>query len=744
MWICQKIYKVSSIYCARYITIAVILTMLLTVVAEKAACSETEAQLDNHITVIFVPSFSFEELDWLIENTEESQLWKSGAYAALNVKADGTYSYLNNMVSISTGKRALGVQGWNAFEREEEVNGTLAENLVLSWTGQQPKSSLVHPFFHLLVDKNNKASFSPKVGTFGERLNEHGVYTYVIGNADTSEEKVRYGTLITIDQSGNANGMIQQENDTDLQIPIRTSLSVEKTIGKVTNIQKSYPQTFTVIEWGDLHFLMEEQRLMTKEFFNEQYERTLKNLEQLLRQATKHVEGEVWFLSPYINNNAYTGKNQLAPLWIWGSDLGNDTFIYSHTTRRDSLISHTDLTVSWASSLNVDDTTIDSVGSPIEKRTYPQKTTSYQSFKDRLGEINHVFAERAKVLSSYVSGLVILLITVSLMIWLMNQTELWRKRAEILLLSGVFSPLWFLISSPIGVRIPAFLYVVFIIFASVFSAIVLKKLAKHPFSIACFLFFFALSIDLMTGYFLIQRSFLGYDPVIGARYYGIGNEFAGIYIASGLFMMYPLLRWLKEKQRMNIYLRLSSMVFFMLITVLFVFLAHSSLGANAGASISVGAVLLFFLYQRYLKKRSMEVIFGAVLVGGITLFAILFALQLGPSETHISRAFQQLFSGDFKGIFQIIQRKLEMNWKIFRISYWTQLFITSYFLIGMMMWRKRKGSLDDLQALLVHLGIVASIALLFLNDSGIVAAATSMFITLCVCYGWSIKTEVEK
>ena len=56
-------------------------------------------------------------------------------------------------------------------------------------------------------------------------------------------------------------------------------------------------------------------------------------------------------------------------------------------------------------------------------------------------------------------------------------------------------------------------------------------------------------VDVIRGGVWIRYSFLGYDPVGGARYYGIGNEYMGILIGSAI-MGWALLRerpWVKTK-----------------------------------------------------------------------------------------------------------------------------------------------------------------------------------------------------
>ena len=44
----------------------------------------------------------------------------------------------------------------------------------------------------------------------------------------------------------------------------------------------------------------------------------------------------------------------------------------------------------------------------------------------------------------------------------------------------------------------------------------------------------ALNVDLLTGATMIKSSVLGYDPMAGARYYGVGNEYMGVMIGCSI------------------------------------------------------------------------------------------------------------------------------------------------------------------------------------------------------------------
>ncbi len=145
----------------------------------------------------------------------------------------------------------------------------------------------------------------------------------------------------------------------------------------------------------------------------------------------------------------------------------------------------------------------------------------------------------------------------------------------------------------------------------------------------------------------MQRSYLGYDPIIGARYYGIGNEFAGVYLISALMLLHPLF---SGKRKM-----LTTIIFMVIFFFLVFILGKNTLGTNAGATLSVGITFAFLLYRLNSLRWSwykMGLLFGMIL-GGV--FLLLYILQLKGEQTHIGYAFSRLWSGDFVYIFEIIK-----------------------------------------------------------------------------------------
>ncbi|MFA9558495.1 hypothetical protein ACERII_14405 [Evansella sp. AB-rgal1] len=726
-------------YLYNFIVILSCLMILLFPYFVEAKQDSDKLDEKKHIIILLVPGLSFEELDYLISNSSNPQLWKTGVYSAVNLKPEGSTSYLNNMVSLATGKRAVGVLDWNAYEKGEMLDKTPLDNLFLQWHGKKARSSLIHPYYHLLKSKNDETSFSANVGWLGRLLEDEGVFTYVLGNSDSREEKTRFASLFVMNELGEANGEISSILVDNVSEPVGKKTDHRKILDKILGIQLEQEKTLTVIEWGDLYRFFEEQPKMDTTHQLYQYEKTLKRLDDTIQEAFQLTGAELWLLSPYVNSNAYKRRNQLGPLWIWKEDRTQKELLYSDTTRRLSLVSNTDIAITLADSFkNSEPIIADSLGRPLQF-VDNQDDWSVSSFQRRLEEINHVYSKRGAVLSSYVSGLVVMLIVVSLMIWLLDEKVRWRRIAEILLLSGVLSPWLYLITSPWVLLFSAFSYVVIILGSSFLLAALLRRFTKHPFSVACFVFFVTLTLDVALHSYLIERSFLSYDPVIGARYYGIGNEYAGVFIVSGILMMAPWIRLEFIQKKSELFYKLAPVLL-----LLVVVLGTSKLGANAGASLSTGIILVFLTYQLFLKKKKWMI--NVAIMGGIfiSLLAGLYVLQRAQPASHIYVAFDQLLSGEFGTIWNTIQRKVQMNWKIFKISYWTQLFITSYFFIGLVLWNRKKDQLSDTQSFLIYCCIVGSLALLVLNDSGIVAAATSMFVTLSVCYGWSLEKRANK
>ncbi len=686
---------------------------------------------EESVVLVLVPELSFAEATWLYTWGQHQDIWQQASFAGMNIRPDGPYSYLNNAVSLSMGVRGVGVQGWNAFEPREKIETVLAKDVMKQWTGGYPQDSLLHPYFHKLVDKNKQSTYQGEVAILGEALKQHGVSTYVMGHSDIEGEKIRYGSLFTMDQQGETKGSVVKGVVNNPQFPASYQMDGDIIVDSIQQREKKQSSLFTVVEWGDFQRLFSIKEEMTDEHFQKQYESSLNQLEQFIVQLIG--ERTVILLSPMMHQEAYKEKKQLAPIWVWHKEKMFPQVMYSETTNQEAIISNLDIVPTILSLYNIDKPAI-LMGQPLQLTMSEgyDHTTVFE-------EVNLAFTiyqSRGVILSSYITLLTILLVAISILLWRKAANRLWIKLAKVLLVSAVSSPFWFLTTPRLLTIVDVGYYFWLLSFFSIVTGYLLTTFVKKPLLLVGAAHVFVLTVDLLLGNPLMQRSYLGYDPIIGARYYGIGNEYAGVYIVSVLLVLTPCFR----KQTWYT----SALIGFMLAGLLFM-LGASHLGTNAGATLAAGVACGYLLFQYVPIKRKRNVWAGAVILA-IAAFGLLFLLQLTGKTTHIGYAFERLLSGDFSYAYDVIKRKLAMNWKIFKYSNWTQLFVTSYILIGFVLWRQKRIVRDKAEKTVLQTGIVASVALLVLNDSGVVAAATSMFLLVALSYYWMLeeKERVEQ
>ncbi|MFD2508900.1 hypothetical protein ACFSUR_11155 [Halalkalibacter alkalisediminis] len=704
--------------------LVVFISFLVIPIVESQAEQVDESK---KILALIVPGLSFNEAEWLIYHGDSS-IWKNASFGAMNVRSDGPYSYLNHMVTIGAGAKAVGVQGWNSFELDEEINGFEASEWMYQLTGFKPMTGLVHPDYHRLEDKNKETTHKGSVGLFGEILKQHDIARAVYGHSDTLEEKVRYGSLLAIDQSGYVSGQLKEAVQHKTGAPYGIEMNEDFLINKLsTNVEKG--NQFFVIEWGDLYRLYDQQNYMEVHHFEREEKRQLKRISSFVTRARNEVD-QVWLLAPMMNKQAYDERKQLAPVFYWGENAGG--FLTSNTTKQDYLVSSLDLIPTFLAAYDIQEKGFS--GNAIKQSNIGMVDKT--PVITRVNEIVLIYKSRASVLSIYISCLVIALIVAAIFGFLgANKRQTWRYITRLILLCALWSPFWFLALAGVVDKLGIAGFVLTLITGSFLCGYIVERTARNPiFWIGSFTFLL-MTIDVFMGSPLMQRSYLGYDPIIGARYYGIGNEFAGVYLISAMMLLHPILT------HSNRVLRIAYITIMLLF--LTIVLGKNTLGTNAGATLSAGLAFAFLCYRSVFQTwswRLLVLLFGGALS---SLFILLYMLQLTGEQTHIGLAFERLLNGDLLYIKDTIQRKLAMNWKIFKHSNWTQLFVTSYLLGAVILYRKRLQLNELGKQLFLQTGVISSFALLLLNDSGVVAAATSMFCVVSAHYYWLSVSKEE-
>jgi hypothetical protein len=215
--------------------------------------------------------------------------------------------------------------------------------------------------------------------------------------------------------------------------------------------------------------------------------------------------------------------------------------------------------------------------------------------------------------------------------------------------------------------------------------------------------------------------------MVGARFYGIGNEYMGILIGSTIMAASLMVSRLNEKRKLAI--ALTALIF--IITTFC--LAAPNLGTNVGGTIAASvAFLTTFLLFLNIKFRPKTIFIVACAVILLLLSFIAFDLSRPlHQQSHIGQTARLIINGGWIEIFNIVNRKLAMNMKLLRYTVWSRVLLASIMVLAILFYKPR-GLMKSIY--IEHpiifkgfIGLVTGALVAFaFNDSGVVAAATTM------------------
>ncbi|MCK9905475.1 hypothetical protein MXD63_36495, partial [Frankia sp. Cpl3] len=255
----------------------------------------------------------------------------------------------------------------------------------------------------------------------------------------------------------------------------------------------------------------------------------------------------------------------------------------------------------------------------------------------------------------YVMLQIIILVAASLL-WLWRKitpaVERVRRGIRLALLSVLFFPVLFLLEPLLDWRVSPPVVLGVIIMIALGGAFVLEQ---WRFSVVLLvvtgLTTGAILFDGFNGAEAMRRSYLGYDPVIGARFYGLGNEYEGILIGSAILFAASFYEWAKGTERGKQSFSLLSLPFWLstaLFSAVLYYMAAPSLGTDAGGFLAGAAgftVTLSRLQDWRISKKSLLLAAGGIPIG----IAVLVAVNLWSSYplTHVGKVAEQIVHGDW-------------------------------------------------------------------------------------------------
>ncbi|AUM63464.1 hypothetical protein C0R09_02265 [Brevibacillus laterosporus] len=721
---------------------------------------------NRQVIILAVDMFSFNDLQELRYRQPFAGHMHKAGYAALTMRTAGPRTAANGYLLMGSGGQAQYTEASETLYQHNEStsNNETAEQRMSRLTNPHTinkKSALFYPgIFRLQRDNENKP-YTARIGLMGDGIERVDGTVAFYGNADYGEKKQRHASLLGVTSTGEIRkGMVSPDMllEKDLRYPygLRTKKDVV-----LQQIAEDKSSSLIIWQYGDLARLYRQMPEMSPSHFKQMYQQIIGDLAKIAGQIIAKLQpGQMFLLlSADANPIAIKEKSILTPFLMWTYSGVKTGELTSITTRQPGLVSGLDLlpTVYHWIHLPLPEHVIGHVIHPATNQPIPFITTTevsqvkdnqsdwrISSFFQKIDRIHRIYANRPSIIYSFVilqlAGLLL-----GLLLWYRYQYQSRavsvrvRKFVRLLLTALLLVPFLLLLEPLVDISLPVLATLSLL---GIVAGGMAYWLCRLSLSTGFFLIGVCTTIGLLvdgfTGAHLMKRSFLGYDPVIGARFYGMGNEYEGVLIGASLLFFAAFYQWEQERERKQIkneQTNLSLVGLILLIVcmgIILWYLASPQYGTNAGGFLATGlayVVTLLRFYQIRLRKISLLLIGGSLLVGMASLLIIhLFSMQ---PMTHVGKVAHDIITGNWIEVGQIIQRKLEMNLRLIRVSLWSKVFFLSLFIVSVISFypqqymRRLYASYPAL--VMGFSGIMAgSLAGLFLNDSGIVSAATSI------------------
>ncbi|PAB60924.1 hypothetical protein [Anaeromicrobium sediminis] len=684
-----------------------------------------EANKDKKVVMFVTTYMNFHDLETM---DSTNGLINTGSIGLMNARAAGSYSIHKSYLTIGTGTRADASSGSFYFQKLDEDSKEIYElrtGRLLSEDG-----GIINLDQARLEKINENGDYGAQPGALGEALHKANKKTAIIGNLDISNE-LRIAPSITMDKDGYTDfGTIDKSIfKQDLSYPF----GIREDYGFMKSKFKDFYQKadFIVVEIGDLYRLESYKSNMTNEAYMNKKRIVLENIDNFMKECISEMnleKDEVIILNPYPSQVDMRNGQKLTPIILAGNNIKKG-IVYSNTTRRKAIVGNVDVAAHVLSSFQLK--AEDMSGKDLISLS---KDNNMEYVEKLYKDTVLVSKNRYPVLSTFaVFEIVISLLGLMLILFKDRISNKGIKYYTNILLSTMAVPVVLLLIPLFGTYNIYITYVL-VIGGTILLTLIAKKLGKEPLDgilILASATTIFLMMDICTGATLIKKSLLGYDPIIGARYYGIGNEFMGVLIGSSLVFATALLDRFSIK-------RIHVVAFF---TLLVIIMGFPKLGANVGGTITAICAFIFVtlrLYDVKIKLKHFLIIgVSVVVIVGILAYIDIKVLNGG---SHLGRAVMKIIKEGPVEVIRIINRKISMNLRLIGITIWSKVLISTILIIGVLFYRPT-GTISRLSNKYPNLtkgfsGIVCACIVAFLvNDSGVVAAATGIiFLGMSILY----------
>lgn len=653
----------------------------------------------QHLVSSDLPSFRF--------------LLEHGAVGLANANTAGGRTPENTALTLAAGSRALGPGAGQILGRDDWTESGLAGDVQARRIGTlPPPGSLVMPAIAQVIAANDELMHTVRVGYLAETLGAGGKTVAALVNADTLEASRPAAAIIADAKGIIPAGLVGEELlREDASQPFGRQSDLSRFLKEIEELAAI---DLLVIDLGDTSRATAYSGYILEDIRHGVRHQALVQLDRLLAHLLETAGEEDLLLVTGLQSDRQLGAEDgklLVPVLAYGGGFEGG-LLTSPTTRRPGVVANFDITATILQHFDLY-TPGDIHGQPL---TFLAQAEPVRYLLAREEQMARVYKLRAPLVKGYI-GVIIILVGLSLAALLLR----WRRRGllKLALAAVTASPLVLLV---LGV-IPGSYWLILLwpILALLIALAMARLKPEIAMPVLGAVTALTVIIDALLGAWLQQRSILGYDAIAGARYYGIGNEFMGVLLGSTILAVSGFL----NRRRL-----LAGAVFAAVTLLLMLPGVGANFGGTLAALLGFSAALTGFEVFSNKKHRRWAVL--AFIGAGLALVFF----NIGSGQSHVGHFFTAVLArpGEF---WLAVRRKSDMAWRLVRWSLWSRAFAALLvaalwvLLAKRQYWARKLGQRWPQ----VRGAMVAALAALLLNDSGVVAAATTLlYLTLPLLY----------
>lgn len=642
---------------------------------------------------------------------------QNSACGVMSIRSGSGYNNTESgFLTFGTGSRSVAplIQG-GAYKTGEILSLGQAGSIWKIATGRKLNNrNLVVPEIDWVLNQSEIEDLTIQPGLLGGIFRSNKWATSLISDQDTLVMSSRPGGYTIMDWNGIVdNGLVGGEiNADDPKFPFRYHFDPEKVISGIKKQIK--PKNLILVEFGDFARLDEFREEILPDHYGRLKQEAWQRLELFLKKFQENWKSDQCrfiIVAPSLSNEGIGKRSMLAPIAI--RSLGYPKgLLTSGTTNWDGLVANIDLLPTLANMAGLEPQGAFS-GRPI--RSLPL-SNPLEKIAKLTYKINLMNTTQRSLLDWYLWIISTGWIAVMLSILLKK-----RLGSGFLLIIVAIIPFTMLILPVLPVL--GWQEGGMFLIAAILTILLMKlKNTEHRYLVLSAALWVGLIVDQLTGWNLIRFSALGYSAVAGSRYYGMGNEYMGVFLAVTLLLAHLIKGFIKPKWP----------VLLILIFSVFV-LGWPQLGVNFGGTLAALVGFSFFAVKIYhLNWNNRKLWIGFC---GIVLMVIMIgwwdSLRKPDLQTHLGRFFQLLIDQNLAETWQIFYRKAAMNLKLLVFSSWSRIILLALGINIIIKLSAKKDMILADESLVWSAVLISGFAAFFINDSGVVAFGT------CLAFGFS-------